>query len=299
MTSCGGGGVPSGSNCGSGMIHSNTGTSYIFIQGNTLSYAGNTPGNPVGLGMDLAESGGGDHYLVENNDLSHYDIGIKFNNQYGVFRNNTFHDQLDAEGCENGHTNQYFSEPGVSITVQHNLMEGNYQRNAVGANSKTILAQNDNNKTCPNCSHIISRYNTVSRIGSGAASNYYWPQIMVYNNTVVDALSDSGATNGTADYAQYSTNGSYLNQLYYFSFKSGTNFNVYWCGSGCNYGHSLYWCTGSCTSVWGHQAGVPFLNYPANLNADPKFVKYVGFGKCKPTIITCKPVPPPSRQELL
>jgi len=106
MTSCGAGGVPNSSNCGSGMVTSGTGSSFIYIQGNTLSKAGNVGSGPFGLAMDLAEPGSGDHFLVENNDISHYDIGIKFNNQFGVFRNNTFHDQLDAEGCENTHTDE-------------------------------------------------------------------------------------------------------------------------------------------------------------------------------------------------
>ncbi len=166
----------------------------------------------------------------------------------------------------------------MSYTVRYNVLEGNLQYNGVGANAKTDLFQNDSGATCPNCFNAIFRYNTVSRIGSGAASNYYWPQIMAYNNTLVDLLSDGTATNGTADYAQLSPNGSILNQLYYFSFASGTNFNIYQCGLGCNFGHSLYWCTGSCTSVWGNLAAVPFLNDPGNKNATPLFVNYISPG---------------------
>jgi hypothetical protein len=278
MSQCGSGLASSGS-CGSGMIHSSTGSSYIYIQGNTLSYASGPIGGPVGMGMDLAESGGGDHFLVEDNDLSHYDLGIKFNTLYGVYRNNSFHDQLETEGCENQHTDEFFSEPGVSIAVQHNLMEGNYQRNAVGANAKTLLAQSDNNgATCPNCSYLISRYNTVSRIGSGAGSNYYWPHLVSYNNTIVDALSDTGASGSDADNSESTLNGAYLNQLYWFSF-SGSNFNVYGCGPNCNYGHSLYWCTGTCTSVHDHTYGAgSWLNDPGNETANPMFVNYISAG---------------------
>jgi|HubBroStandDraft_6_1064221.scaffolds.fasta_scaffold22148_3 hypothetical protein len=254
-------------------------SSYGYIQGNTLSYAC-VNSNSINHSECNSIMPFGDHFLVEKNDLSHYTLSIDFGTNYSIYRNNTFHDQYETEASGNYHTDAFFSEPGagVSYTVEYNVFEGNLQYNAVGPNSKTDLFQNDSGTTCSNCFNVIFRHNTISRIGSGAASNYYWPNIMAYNNTVVDALSDGTATNGTADYAQFSTNGSYLNQLYYFSFASGTNFNVYQCGSGCDFGHSLYWCTGSCTYVWGNVAGVPFLNDPGNKNANPMFVNYISPG---------------------
>jgi hypothetical protein len=254
-------------------------SSYGYIQGNTLSYAC-VNSSSINHGECNSIMPFGDHFLIENNDLSHYTLSIDFGTNYSIYRNNTFHDQYETEASGNYHTDAFFTEPGagVSYTVEYNVFEGNLQYNAVGPNSKTDLFQNDSGATCPKCFNVIYRHNTISRIGSGAASNYYWPNIMSYNNTVVDALSDGTASNGTADYAQMSTNGAYLNQLYYFSFASGTNFNVYQCGSGCNFGHSLYWCTGSCTSVWGNQAAVPFLNDPGNKNANPLFVNYISPG---------------------
>lgn len=272
MTECGASGYMVGS---SYTITS----SYGYILGNTLSYACVNSSN-----INQSECNSimpfGDHFLIEKNDLSHYTLSIDFGTNYSIYRDNIFHDQYETEASGNHHTDAFFSEPGsgVSYTVEYNVFEGNLQYNAVGPNAKTDLFQNDSGATCPDCFNVIFRYNTISRIGSGAASNYYWPNIMAYNNTVVDALSDGTAANGTADYAQYSPNGAYLNQLYYFSFASGTNFNVYQCGSGCNFGHSLYWCTGSCTSVWGNQAAVPFINDPGNKNANPLFVSYLGEG---------------------
>jgi len=272
MTECGGNGFMVGS---SFTILSNHG----YIQGNTLSYACVNSSN-INHGECNSIMPFGDHFLIEKNDLSHYTLSIDYGTNYSIYRNNTFHDQYETEASGNYHTDAFFSEPGagVSYTVEYNVFEGNLQYNAVGPNSKTDLFQNDSGTTCANCFNAIFRYNTISRIGSGAASNYYWPNIMAYNNTVVDALSDGTASDGTADYAQLSPNGAYLNQLYYFSFESGTNFNIYQCGSGCNFGHSLYWCTGSCTSVWGNQAGVPFLNDPGNKNANPMFVNYISPG---------------------
>ncbi len=273
MTECGsGGGFMIGS---SYTITSNHG----YIQGNTLSYACVNSSN-INHGECNSIMPFGDHFLVEKNDLSHYTLAIDFGTNYSIYRNNTFHDQYETEASGNYHTDAFFSEPGagVSYTVEYNVLEGNLQYNAVGPNAKTYLFQNDSGVTCPNCFNVIFRHNTISRIGSGAASNYYWAHIMAYNNTVVDALSDGAASNGTADYAQFSTNGAYLNQLYYFSFASGTNFNIYQCGLGCNFGHSLYWCTGSCSSVWGNLAAVPFLNDPGNKNANPLFVNYISPG---------------------
>lgn len=272
MTECGGNGYMVGQSY-------SVSASYGRIQGNTLSYAcvnsSNINQNECNSIMPF-----GDHFLIENNNLSHYTLSIDFGTNYSIYRNNTFHDQYETEAGGNHHTDVFFSEPGagVSYTVKYNVFEGNLQYNAVGPNAKTDLYQNDSGSTCPNCSNVIFRYNTISRIGSGAASNYYWPHIMSYNNTVVDALSDGTANDGTADYAQESTNGAYLNQLYSFSFASGTNFNVYQCGSGCNFGHSLYWCTGSCSSVWGNAEGVPFANNPGNKNANPMFADYISAG---------------------
>ena len=273
MTECGSsGGYMVGS---SYTISSNHG----YIQGNTLSYACVNSGS-INHGECNPIMPFGDHYLIEGNDLSHYTLAIDFGTNYSIYRNNTFHDQYETEASGNYHTDVFFSEPGagVSYTVEYNVFEGNLQYNAFGANAKTDLFQNDSGTTCPKCFNVIFRHNIISRIGSGAASNYYWPNIMSYNSTVVDALSDGTASNGTADYAQMSTNGAYLNQLYYFSFASGTNFNIYQCGLGCNFGHSLYWCAGSCTSVWGNLPAVPFLNDPGNKNANPMFVNYISPG---------------------
>jgi len=250
-----------------------------FIRGNTLSYAC-VNSSSINHGECNSIMPFGDHFLIENNDLSHYTLSIDFGTNLSIYRNNTFHDQFETEASGNFHTDAFFSEPGagVAYTVKFNVFEGNFQYNGVGPNAKTDLFQNDSGTTCPNCFNAIFRLNVISRIGSGAASNYFWPNIMAYNNTLVDLLSDGTANNGTADFAQQSTNGSYLNQLYYFSFASGVNFNVYQCGTGCNFGHNLYWCTGTCSQVWGNVAAIPFLSDSGNKNANPLFVNYVSPG---------------------
>src|SRR5438552_2763784 len=63
----------------------------------------------------------GDHFLIENNDFSHYTTGINFGANFTIFRNNTFHDQYETEAGGNQHTDAFFSEPGspVPYTVEY------------------------------------------------------------------------------------------------------------------------------------------------------------------------------------
>src|ERR1051326_729065 len=110
--------------------------SYVFIQGNTISYGCANPGSTV-CDSILAF---GDHWLIENNDISHYTLSIDYVSTYSVFRNNTFHDQYETEAGGNHHTDIFFSEPGVSTyPSRYNLIEGNFQYNAFGANAKSVL----------------------------------------------------------------------------------------------------------------------------------------------------------------
>jgi hypothetical protein len=126
-----------------------TQTSYIYIQGNTISYTDSTTatlpttcggsGQPVGSSVSLY----GNHYLVENNDLSHYTISLGWNPEYSISRNNVFHDTLEANNAGNCHSDTWFSDPGGTNLVNNsfNVYEGNYQYNAVGPNAKGPLLQ--------------------------------------------------------------------------------------------------------------------------------------------------------------
>jgi len=260
--------------------------SYIYVQGNTLSYACITQAQ---AGTSTKECDGiyleGNHVLVEDNDVSHYTLGMYMSTSYGVFRNNTMHDQYETEAGGNSHTDWWFSEPGTpTFPVQFNVLEGNLQYMAVGPNAKGILAQDDSSGACGTaCANIIERFNTSSRTGSAYNSNnggYGWNKIKIYNNTLADIGSDSGTLQyGDADNSETTPNGSFLNQIYYFTNPNLTGLNIYGCGSNCNAGYNLYWCTGSCTSVLGHTYGVgSWLGDPGNLHVDPKFVSYISPG---------------------
>lgn len=269
-------GLGSGSNTGGPSISSSTGASFLYVQGNTISYPAATVGSPsfTGIGMLVK----GDHTLFENNDLSHYTLGVKYEaNSNCIFRNNSFHDQLETEGSSNAHTDIFFSEPGIATNTANEVMEGNLERNAVGPNAKGPLEQNESCGT--GCTGIIFRFNIVSRTGSGAITNdKSWPHVVVYNNTFVDEGREApfNTPGGGGDNMQSTGAGqAVLNSLWY----STTNFsswNPYSCNSCANFGHNLAWCTGSCT-IFGHtyQSGA-FTSDSGNKNSDPLFVNYIG-----------------------
>ena len=277
-------GIGNSSSTSGAAIYVPQGSSYIYIQGNTVSYPAATAGNPVltGKGIDLGEpSGGVDNVLVENNDFSHYTLGVKFTSRHSIFRKNTFHDQIETEGSSNKHTDIFFSEQ--PSTVQYNVIEGNFQRNAVGPNAKGVLAQGD--YPCSGCTNLIVRFDTTSRIGSGVSSNYpTWAHIVNYNNTHVD-LNMEGSTSGQdTDYNDGGLSSpAILNNLYYYNTPSAwSNWNSGSCGSSCNAGHNLYWCSGAgCSTPYNHIYGGSGGSWTAdagNLHADPLFANYVSPG---------------------
>ena len=272
-------GLGSGSNTGGPSISSAFGASFIFIQGNTISYPGATVGSPVFTGMGILTRG--DHFVVENNDLSHYTLGVKFESGFDVFRNNSFHDQFETEGSANAHTDIFFSEPGVAVNIQHVVMEGNYERNAVGPNAKGPLMQNE---TCGGlCDNVIFRFNTVSRTGSGAITNdKSWPNVKAYNNTMADEGQESGFNSPGGGGDNMTSTGvgvAALNNLWFVGTATFNNWNPVMCNSCSSFGHSLYWCVSSCTNVFNHvYQGAPFLTDPGNQHADPLFASYVSPG---------------------
>ena len=267
----------------------NTG-SYIFIQGNTLSFPCVNSGSINHNECDSVYATG-DHWLIENNDFSHYTLSVLFLTKYAIFRNNTFHDQYETEAAGNYHTDTFFSEPGVSVPVQYNVMEGNYQYNAFGPDAKGLLAQNEGcGGTCYN---IIERFNIVSRIGGGVTSNDAnpgWPYFKVYNNTFVDPESDITSSNPVTDnhtYGGAETSGapsaSELNNLFYYSRSTGgvtAGWGPYSTGNVSTdvYGYNLVWCP-SCSTIYSHLYGSgSWTSDPGNKNANPLFVNYVSPG---------------------
>lgn len=289
---------------GTGLNVSN-GVLVSSISGTTLNLTTVTGGNPtlsaetntpITLAPPVCNSINveGSHILVENNDFSHYTLSIDAVTQYGVYRNNTFHDVYQYEGGGNTHTDSWFSEPGVSTyAAEYNLIEGNILRNTNGPDAKGILAQADT--ACGGvCFNLIERFNVASRLGGAYNSNNgtaTWGYLKIYNNTIVDASQDSNVTDqGDVDNSEKTTNGSFLNQLYYLTGPSNlSSFNMYACSNDgtnppstamCTSGHSIYYCAGiTCSSVYGQTYEVgTWLGETGNLVSNPSFVNYVSQG---------------------
>jgi hypothetical protein len=265
-----------------GTLTINSGNSFIFFQGNTWAYAGCVPPNPVAsCGRSISVFGS--HVLIENNDFSHYQLGLVLGGNTGaissvMIRNNKFHDQFETEAGSNGHSDSIFSEPqnGVSSVV----IEGNNQRNAVGPNAKGFLSQNDAG-CAATCTGLIIRYNVTSRLGSGTITNdKSWPHVVAYNNTIVDNNQDISTLFSISDNSISAPNAAFKNQIYYYTQGSITDFNSYACNNtDCSFGSNLFWCTGICLTIHGHTyGGAAFLTDPGNKNANPLFVNYVSAG---------------------
>jgi hypothetical protein len=263
-----------------------TQTSYIYVQGNTISYTNSTiatvpttcggSGSPVGNSLNLY----GNHYLIENNDFSHYTISLNLNPENSITRNNNFHDTSEVNNAGNCHSDTWFSDPGGTnlVTNEFNVYEGNDQYNAVGPNAKGTLFQAP---SCTGCAYAITRYNVCNGLGSGNTTNdQNWISVKNYNNTCVDASYLAGAVNGETDNSSDSNppQPSFLNNIYYYGLTAYTSINPYACGNSnsCNYGHNLAYCVQGCGTLYGHvyQSGT-FLGDTGNQVADPKFVSYV------------------------
>jgi hypothetical protein len=254
----------------------NTGNSFIHFQGNTFAYAGCVPPNPVsscGRGIDVF----GSHVLIENNDFSHYQLGIVYGDisvpiNGVMIRNNTFHDQFESQAGSNGHTDSIFSEPGAGVS--NVLIEGNNQWNAVGPNAKGFLSQND--AGCGSaCNELIIRYNVTSRLGSGTTTNdKSWGHVMLYNETEVDNNEEAG---GDTDNSATAPGAGVLNNIYYYTRNMGT-FTPYECRNCTDFGYSLVFDTVGGSTFTGRNTTGSFTSDPGNKNANPLFVSYISAG---------------------
>lgn len=259
--------------CGTFTI--NSGNSFIYFKGNTWAYAGCVPPNPVascGRSINVY----GSHVLIENNDFSHYQLGVVYGGlspiSSVIIRNNTFHDQFESEAGSNGHTDSIFSEPQTGVS--NVLIEGNYQWNAVGPNAKGFLSQND--AGCGStCDELIIRHNVTSRLGSGTLTNdKSWGHVMHYNNTEVDNNEESGSDTDNSDSAPAAA---VLNNIYFYTKNMGT-LTPYDCRSCSNYGHSLVYDTVGGSTFTSHTTSGSFTSDPGNINANPLFVSYISAG---------------------
>ena len=276
---------------GSGQIEISQSATFIYIQGNTLSYAATTQAN-ANLNENHSINTNGNHILIEGNDMSHYGLGVMFQGEYTIIRNNSFHDQYETEAGSNHHTDAIFTEPwedGLSSgTNQFAVIEGNTHMTAVGSNAKGFLFQADSCSGSP-CNHAIVRFNVGAHIGStyttddnSFSSVPGWSYVKEYNNTWADIhmTTGTGGSTYTNYYMSHSTNPADLNSIFYFP-GAVSSYNPYASDSTTdatfNYGHALLYCGGGCSNIFGHlyNSG-SFTSDPGNQIADPKFISYAG-----------------------
>lgn len=224
------------SECGSGgaiVGGTSPASTYVFIQSNTISYAC-TPIGPPTVQPCIGISLGGDHWLIENNDISHVSDFVAGGGNHHVIRNNTFHDAYESEcvslGC---HIDGVQSEPRYSSLLYETgviLMENNTITNNVGTNSHGGGLFNGDGPCSDDaahplnkhCMYAIFRFNVMAHAGAGLGAGYGWDYVKRYNNTYADAVAlkwpapfavDNSSGNSTYGGALY---GSAINQLYWF-----------------------------------------------------------------------------------
>jgi hypothetical protein len=254
-----------------------TGTSHGFIQGNTLSYMSNLPGqNNNGPGISLH----GDYLLMEHNDISHVSDGLHFGGSHFVFRNNTMHDTLASEcgsGSDNGgNCHIDFIEAEPNIPTSYNLYENNTEVNNIGGNAHGFLLQAD---VCGgNCRTTIVRFNQLAHVNSaGLENDNIWQYVKSYNNDWIDVGSGSGG--GMANSCINGATGcGYFNELFYYPGSVSSWNAIATMGSSSSTfeaSHNLAYCAGSCASLSGYQYGSGhWLDDPTNLLTNPQFVSY-------------------------
>jgi hypothetical protein len=217
-TSCGTGGLPSII-----WIGGTTGGSYTYVTGNTLSWGcgkSGAPNNCTAIWLN-----GGNHILVQNNDMSHFGLAVQNYTQYSVIRGNSFHNMSESEcGSSSGncHLDMIYSERSVtqaSQLVQYNLWEGNTANTCIGVDCKGLWTAADNPNGCgTSCFNVIGRFNVFAHFGSACATQTSgFLNVKYYNNTWVDCNNDSLGSPASTSYRDgTSSGGAEVNNLFYY-----------------------------------------------------------------------------------
>ena len=266
-----------------GAIAGGTGSSYVYLQDNTVVWPCTTSTPPTA--PCIAINFVGDHWLIENNDISHVSDFIYLTGNYNVIRNNLLHDTKESDCIASCHIDGV--QTGSAIATQYNLVEGNTIVNSLGPNEHFTILQAY--QCAGQCHNIIYRFNKGAHVGSAAveddngkiatAPGFY--NISVYNNTFADFSQTGG---GTAAFIYNATNAAFMNNLLYYPGTFAVN--AFLCddrsagASTCSTftaKNNLAWCTncklygqvyqkGSFTDVTSASTG--------NIKADPLFVSY-------------------------
>ena len=241
MSYCGQGGTGSDAGLIAGTANSGADTtSFIFISGNTMFHGCSAAGVD---GVCAMIEPIGDHWLIENNDMSDSNDWVEFFGHYIVARKNVLHDSYtshcNVRGSNGGessncHGDMFESEPSYTYnyTSQHNMFEGNQVKNMVvdtnpslGYAFHGVLQQGD---ACGgNCNHAIIRFNLYYNLQGyyvlNDKSSASFPNVMSYNETLASGGSGDVIGNWAAGTATAALKNSIIyNNLCGFSCTSST-----------------------------------------------------------------------------
>ena len=265
------------------MSHGSTPASFITISGNTISWCGAVPGQPnagVRTGIEIA----GDHFLVQNNVISHTINGMSGDEDHSMIRGNTWgpvNDAADFPGCHETSgcdTHADFVELIQSSNTRgYVVIEGNIENNILGVGGAHAWIGNPASGSV----HVISRFNTEYSVGSGYLANNggttnisYWKD---YNNTLISNQTQGvGGGNGTGVWVG-APNGAFLNNLMYNDVNpSGAQVAYYsvdgTSSTGFVSGHNLAFDTGCVAGTKSSCTNGLFSTDAGNVYGDPKLV---------------------------
>jgi hypothetical protein len=267
------------------MTHGSALSSYINITGNTISWCSAVPGQQnanASTGIEVA----GDHFLIQNNQISHTTNGISGTEDHTVIRNNTWgpvNDATDFPGCHETagcDTHADFLEVAASSgTSGYILVERNNEKNIFGVGGAHFYIVNSTGTTA------IDRFNTQYNVGSGYLGNNgtsanfsNWKE---YNNSMLSNQVQQTSSGGSVSFWVSGPNGAFINNLMYNDvYPAGTKSGYYFVDSASSSGfvsrNNLVYDT-SCTA--GTLSGcttTPFSIATGSIYADPLFVSTDG-----------------------
>jgi len=263
------------------MTHGSAPSSYITISGNTINWCSAVPGQPnanASTGIEVS----GDHFLIQNNKISHTTNGISGTEDHVVIRNNTWgpvNDPIDFPGCHETaacDTHADFLEVAASSSTSgYVLIERNNENNILGVGGAHFYIVNSTGTTA------IDRLNTQYNVGSGYLGNNgtsanfsNWKE---YNNTMIDNQVQQTSGGGGVSTWVSGPNGAFINNLMYNDvYPAGSKSGYYSVDSTSSSGfvsmNNLVYDS-SCTS--GTLSGctiAPFSAAPGNIFANPMLV---------------------------
>jgi hypothetical protein len=194
--------------------HSSTPSSYITMSGNTISWCAAVPGQSNATAQSAIKLNG-DHFLIQNNVISHTTNGISGDGDHTIIRGNSYgpvDDAVDFPGCVEPSCDShidYVELIPTSGTHGYVVIENNTTDNLLGVGGAHFAIAESTG------THEINRYNTVSNVGSQYwLTTGTWTYVKDYNNTLYMIGSQT-----TSNYIMYlensSTYGAIVNNLYY------------------------------------------------------------------------------------